>query len=153
MSTGILTAQFVTQDDPVSDAIRALSGGLYSHVDIVWPGGLLLGAHQDGVKLRTYNYGIGKWTAIKRVQVELPDIDAAFVFFNSQRGKPYNFGAIANMFLQRDRPFTLDQPSWFCDELLYAGCLSGGKQMLSTPNPLRLTPWEVFLSPYWENVV
>src|ERR1700761_6117290 len=154
LAVGTLTAQFVTSNDPVSDAIRYLTNGVVSHCDIRFydaalPSGIgWLGAHQQGgVQVRPFNYA--KWTVVETRAVELPNILAAITFARAQIGKPYNMDAIANMALHRTRLFSMDQPSWFCDELLYAICLAGGVQLLGTDNPLTLTPQEVFLSPYW----
>lgn len=143
----MLTAQFSTCEDPGSDAIRWATNGLYSHVDLVLPDGLL-GAHLDGgVRLRPFGYA--KFSAMARVQCGVPDESAAIAFAIAQIGKPYNLEAILDMVLHRQRKFSMDQPSWFCDELLYATALAGGRSLLNTDNPLSLTPWEVYLSPCW----
>lgn len=147
MTAGIITAQFVTDNDPLSIAIRDLSDGLYSHVDLVLPEGLL-GAHiEDGVKIRPFDYA--KWTLRTSVHVAVPDVDKANTFARAQVGKLYNDGAILDMFLHRMRKFVSDQNKWFCDELLYAIVAQGGLELLNTDNPLVLTPWQVYLSPYW----
>ncbi len=147
---GIIVAQFVTEKyDPESALIRWASNGEYSHVDIVLPEGTLLGARANGgVKIRNFNYA--KFTAKSVVQVYVPDYDAAMNFAMSQIGKPYNYGAIADMIFGRDRGYDSEnQPSWFCDELLYATVSAGGRWLLNEPNPLVLTPQEVYLSPFW----
>jgi hypothetical protein len=149
MSLGTITAQFVTNEDLVSKVIREASDGEYSHVDLVLPTKGLLGArHDGGVALRPPNYNT--WTKVSRVQVEVPDVEAAYVFAMAQLGKPYNLDAILSMVTHRDRSFSLEQKSWFCDELLYATVMSGGVKLLNTDNPLGLTPWEVYLSPFWK---
>lgn len=150
MASGMLIAQFSTCNDPTSDAIRWATNGEYSHVDIVLPEGLL-GAHEHGgVETRPPNYA--NFTKVKIVQAELPDIDAALAFARAQKGKPYNIIAILDMVLHRTRPFVLNQPAWFCDELLYAVALVGGVQLLNTDNPLTLTPEEVALSTLWKEI-
>lgn len=159
MPAGILTAQFSTQGDLGAAAIRYLTDSEISHVDLVVPktmyaGGVvlkkdcLLGARlSGGVQQRKPDYA--KFTRTVRLQVEVPDIDAALIFAAQQIGKPYNIGAIADFFLHRTRTYSPDQKSWFCDALLYAICAAGGVRLLGTDNPLNLTPQEVMLSPEW----
>jgi|GEM_PF-6417883 len=144
----MLTAQFSTTDEPASAAIRWATNGRYSHVDLVLPNGLL-GAHlEGGVQLRPFGYA--NFTATERVYCEVPNESVALAFAIAQIGKPYNGDALLDMVLHRERKFAMEQSSWFCDELLYAAALAGGVRLLNTDNPLSLTPWEVYLSPYWK---
>lgn len=148
MSAGILVAQFSTEGDPLSAAIRYFSNGSVSHVDLVLPDRLLGARLKGGVQLRPPNYA--KFTYIRRLQVEVPNVEYAVSFGLAQIGKPYNWRALVDMGLHRKRKFSIQQKSWFCDELIYAICLIGGTQLLNTDNPLNLTPEEVMLSPDWK---
>jgi hypothetical protein len=157
----MLTAQFSTDNDPESSVIRYLTTGTVSHVDLVLPAGLilpdktlskggeLLGARlKGGVAIRPSNY---KTFTVKNVLcVDLPDVNSAYAYALGQVGLPYNKDAIIDMVFHRERSFSINQKSWFCDELLYAVCLSGKLALLNTDNPLTLTPEEVMLSPYWK---
>jgi hypothetical protein len=144
----MIVAQFSTDNDLESHAIRWATNGQFSHVDLVLPDGLLGARAKGGVRLRPFDYK--KFTARSRVACEVPYEDVAIKFARMQIGKPYNFKAILDMVAHRERSFTLDQPSWYCDEFVYAIALVGGVQLLSTDNPLGLTPQEVYLSPFWK---
>lgn len=145
-----ILAQFSTDNDPGSEAICWATGGEFSHVDVIVPGGLLGARMKGGVMVRALNYKTFTKKAI--VSVDVPNEAAARAFLYAQIGKPYNTEAIIDMIFHRQRNFFLEQPKWFCDELLYSAVEEGGVMLLSTANPLTLTPWEVFLSPYWKPV-
>lgn len=165
MRPGVLTAQFSTERGVEAALIRYLSAGWCSHVDVVVPRAVarkhgmpiagtqaLLGARSNGgVQLRPADYA--KFTRTARVQVELPDIDAAYSFLFAQLHKPYATRRILDFFLHKfgaERPFNPNRKSWFCDELVYETCMAGGVQLLNTDNPLNLTPQMVYNSPKWE---
>lgn len=145
---GMLIARAVTEACVESAAIRYFSNGNVSHMDLEMPNGTLLGARiHGGVRERPHGYA--KFTFIQRMSVWVPDLDAAHNFARAQIGKPYNWRALVNMGMHRKRKFTMDQKSWFCDELVYAAAMAGGLHLLKTRNPFNLTPYEVTLSPCW----
>ncbi len=162
MKSGMLISQFSTEAGVGSAVIRYFSDSSVSHVDLVIPQdmcvtgvrlkkGWLLGARlHGGVQQRPPSYA--KFTRTLRVGVEVPDVEAAYAFAVRQIGKPYNKRAILDFFLHRERTFTPDQPAWFCDELNYQIVAAGGRLLLGTENPLKLTPQEELLSPYWKVV-
>lgn len=173
MAAGILSSQFSTESDPVSAAIRYLTDGDYSHVDLIvtkanivafsafvpnpktrtlletWePEYGLLGARLNGgVAIRKPGYA--NFTKIAHCTCEVPDVNAGYVFAFSQIGKPYDKTAILNMFLHRARPFSMQMPQWFCDCLNYTIYWAAGKLLLNTTNPERLSPQEEYLSNDW----
>lgn len=156
---GMLVAQFSTEDGIGAAAIRYFSDSAISHVDLVIPRGIalqfghpiqtatgLLGARMGGgVRLRAPNYAKFTRTIVKGCVV--PDLHAAYVFAFGQIGKPYDKRAILDFFLHRHRNFTPMERSWFCDEFAYTAYWQGGKLLLGSGNPLRLTPQEMLLSP------
>jgi hypothetical protein len=158
----MLVSQFSTEAGIGSAAIRYLTVSDFSHVDLVVPEemqvgttllqeGWLLGARSHGgVQQRPPEYA--KFTRTLRVGCVVPDIDAAYAFAVAQLGKPYNSWAILDFFLHKQRKFTPDQASWFCDELNYSIYAAGGLLLLDTEDPLQLTPQEELLSPYWKAV-
>jgi len=168
MSAGVLTAQFSTEGDPISAAIRYFTDSDISHVDLVVPRYLLRGPVCDALTVKGYNYALlgarfnggvqarsphyAKFTKIVQLKVAMPNVEAAYAFALAQIGKPYNKGAILDFVLHRRRKYSPRQARWFCDELLYAVCTAGGTLLLDTDNPLDLTPKEVMLSPKWEPV-
>jgi hypothetical protein len=159
---GFLVSQFSAESGFFDWTIRYFTNSDIAHVDLVVPamvvigmGGncaeseMLLGARlKGGVQLRLPNYA--RFTRTIRVGCQVPDIDAAYHYAFAQIGKPYNKRAIVDMFLHRERLFTPNQKSWFCDELNYEIYLAGGVQLLDNPNPLNLTPQEELLSPLWK---
>ncbi len=163
MKSGLLLAQFSTENGFASAAIRYLTASDVSHVDLVVPRRIgleyydafhappttpegLLGARLNGgVQLRPSNYA--KFTRTARLGCIVPDIGAAYKFAFDQIGKPYDKGAILDFFLHRKRKFTFDAPDWFCDCLNYAIFWKGGKKLLNCDNPEGLTPAEEMLSP------
>lgn len=148
MRPGRLLSQFSTEATAGAAAIRYFTEGTVSHVDLVLPTGELLGARlSGGVAVRPPNYA--KFTATYRLWAEVPDIDAAYAFAHAQVGKPYNWKAIVDMALHRERKFSQYQSSWFCDELNYEIYAAGGLALLNLSNPFWLTPQEEMQSPYW----
>ena len=146
----MISAQFSTDNDPGSQAICWATNGQFSHVDVIVPDGLLGARMTGGVMVRPANYKTFTKTAV--VEVDVPNEAAALAFLYAQIGKPYNTEAIIDMMFHRSRNFFLEQPKWFCDELLYCAVEEGGVLLLNTVNPLTLTPWEVYLSPHWQPV-
>ena len=160
--TGFLVSQFSAEHGFFDWGIRYLTDSDIAHVDLVVPAmvcigmgkpcttnEMLLGARlSGGVALRPPNYA--KFTKVIRVGCNVSNIDAAYRYAFSQLGKPYNKMAILDMFLHRERSFTADQKSWFCDELNYEIYKAGGIQLLDCSNPLNLTPQEELLSPLWK---
>ena len=163
MKPGILTSQFVTDTGIGSGMIRYLTDGQVSHVDLKVPCseivkrghfewryayGLLGARSKGGVQLRYPAYA--KFTYINTLSVQVPDIDAAYDFAFAQIGKPYALHVIWDMFLHKQRPFTMDQKDWICDELNYAIVGAGGIQLLGCANPMNINPQVEMESPLWE---
>ncbi|MHB8303619.1 MAG: hypothetical protein ACYDC6_12390 [Acidobacteriaceae bacterium] len=156
---GMLVSQFSASKGISAALLRYLQGNAkIEHVDVVVPAAIakayghpilsrygLLGARMDGgVQLRPPNYA--QFLRKSFLGCVVPDIDGAYEFLFAQVGKPYNKGAILDFFLCRERKFSWDQSSWFCDELDFCAYWRGGKVVLNTTNPLNLTPQELFLS-------
>ncbi len=168
-SGGYLYLLASTEGGALSSLIRYFSGPnvKVSHIDAVMPTdkrfisaawrdrrlrpGALVGARfSGGVQVREPGYG--KFTYTRRMRVWVPDVSAAYRFLAAQIGKPYAKRAIVNFFLHRSRPFEMEQPEWFCDELFYAFALAGGTQLLHDANPSCLSPAELLLSDCLEDV-
>lgn len=110
--------------------IRAIDGGLASHVGIGMPDG--------GVWDVTLRHGVKRWDThaawmalhgrqeVGRVAFQLPDPAAALTFLQGVDGAGYDVMAALGIGL-----FTnLDDPRrWFCSELLVAFAKAGGMQM------------------------
>lgn len=131
----MIRLRFVTGNDLISEAIRAWQkDGWATHVEAVLPDGSLLGAHEDGVKIRPAGYD--KATMTRELFVELDGSgpgsvrrilraltiasaqeEAFYAFLVGQVGKPYDNTAIAGLVLGRD---WREDDSWICSELMAA---------------------------------
>jgi hypothetical protein len=69
---GAITLQFVTTKGLLSRAIRVFERAWMSHVDSVMADGRLLGAQEDGVKIRPPHYE--KFSRVERVVIAVPDV-------------------------------------------------------------------------------
>lgn len=116
-----ITLQFSSQNDLGSEAIRFFEHGIYSHVDVVFPDGTLLGARNDalagipsGVRIRPPTYT--DFSAIKRVVIPttLEQTKAFYGFLLDQVGKPYDETAIVAFVVGRN---WRDEDAWYCSEL------------------------------------
>lgn len=173
-TSGLLVAQFVTEDTLASAAIRYLSASHFSHVDLVvslaqirafasfvedrptrialsaWhePEGLLGARWSGGVQVRRTNYA--KFSRRVRKGCVVPRASDGLRFAFQQIGKPYAKRKILDFFLHkfgRDNVFDPDQPGWFCDELNYEIFAQAGKLLLDDRNPCNLSPQCEYLSP------
>jgi hypothetical protein len=129
-------AQIVKQlstegDDPVSQAIRAVQHSPaalpYTHVDIVMPDGMLLGARSDnGVKIRPPNYA--SFTHIHPVTIECSEKQAEtyYAFAKAQVGKLYDYQAISAFLVPTLTRDWMDGHAWFCSELDAAAMFHAG---------------------------
>jgi hypothetical protein len=120
----MITFQFSRQEDVVSDLIADYTKAWCSHVDIVWPGGKLLGARSNiegnvpaGVQLRPDGYA--PFTKTERVSLmATPDQERHFYdFLAAQVGKPYDKLAVLGFGVGRD---WRNPDKWFCSELAMA---------------------------------
>jgi hypothetical protein len=145
-----VTLQFVQGKDWSGRLIEWFGGGpRYSHVDIVTPTGMLLGARSDvvggrpaGVQVRPSDY-IGDE---KFLRISLPcssaQANAFYDFLNAQIGKPYDKIAILAFLIGRD---WRDTSAWFCDELAASALETAGLiQPLAVPEN-KLTPGSLLL--------
>jgi hypothetical protein len=96
--------RFVTCGDLVSALIRDKTFCAYSHVEFVLNDGTTLGAHAEGgVAIRPANYDNFTKIAVFNVPVATDEVKASILAFAmAQVGKPYDFGAIAGLVLNRD---------------------------------------------------
>jgi hypothetical protein len=123
-----LEFQLVRADSPGSNLIGYFGGGDFSHVDIVWPDGRLLGARSDhirrmanrtrcnlprGVQFRPDGYE--RWSRVVRVRVPctVPEKARAMAWALKQEGKPYDVLAILAFAIGRD---WRTEGEWFCSE-------------------------------------
>ena len=137
--------RFVSGISWVSGIIRWQQWGDWSHVDIVFPDGRLLGALEGrGV---VFHDG-GKVARELYVGVPVPDADAAYAFYQGQAGKGYDYWGCIAGFLVRSDWFN-DTSKWFCSELATRGLveaglcppLAGNSNRVSPPMLLQMLSW------------
>ena len=63
----------------------------------------------------------------------------------SQRGKPYDYSALAGIVLHRD--WGTDDSRWFCSELIAWAAQTSGIHLLRTEHKNRITPNHLLMSP------
>jgi len=141
-----VTLQFVQSDDLTGRLIEWFGGGpRYSHVDIVTPTGMLLGARSDavggqppGVRVRPANY-LSPTDRTLRISVPATSKQAAafYDFLNAQVGKPYDKIGILGFLIGRA---WRDTDAWFCSEMAAAALEAAGLvQPLAAPAN-KITP-------------
>lgn len=135
----MITLQFSSQNKIGSKLIQLATWSPYSHVDFVLPGGSLLGARGDGVKIRE-PYGI--YDKCDRFKIDAPNsvIERAL----TQLGKPYDYSALLGFIFRRN---IQDPKSWFCSELVAWAFEKEGYPLLNSHNYYRITPRDLMLSP------
>ena len=113
--------QFVKSTGMASWLISRFGNGYWTHVDIVLPGGELLGARSDaiggkppGVQIRPPGYEL--WVDRMVIEIEASPWSLALGrgFLNKQLGKPYDRLAIVAFAMDRD---WRNEGQWICSEL------------------------------------
>ena len=146
--TRAVELQFATESGLSSWAIRWFTHSDYSHVDMVLPGGKLLGARLDGgVKVRDPGYGA--FTATKRVSILTPKAPAVYRAALQQRMTPYDWKAIIAFAVPALMPHRnwRDPNAFFCSELVAWALEQGG---FFTPRNValpanKITPGDLLL--------
>ena len=105
-----------------SDAIELFGGGVYSHVDIVWPDGRLFGARSDvignvpaGVQFRPANYMSSPLLTPISIPCTPGEALKGLTWAKSQEGLPYDKLAILAFGIGRN---WRTENAWFCSELV-----------------------------------
>ena len=135
----MITLQFSTTSSWSSQLIRWATWSPYSHVDLLLPGGWLLGATAThGVSVRPQVAERG----LRRFEVDAPDavLEAAL----SQRGRPYDWTGVLGWGVRR--PWQR-QDAWFCSELIAWAFEAAGQPLLRAQDLWRITPRDLLLSP------
>lgn len=123
---------FTTQPGIPSAAIRAVDGGMASHVGIVTTGGAVVDSTflHRGVRMWRRDEWLRKRTLVADVEFALPNEAAAHLWLLDQVGKPYDWTALVGWLLWRDWS---EDDSWYCSELAIAAALVGGKTLADRP--------------------
>jgi hypothetical protein len=144
--------QFVQSDDLTGRLIEWFGGGpRYSHVDIVTPTGMLLGARSDavggqppGVRVRPVNYlSPNDRTLCISIPATSQQAAAFYDFLNAQIGKPYDKLAIFAFIIGRD---WRDTDAWICSELAAAALQAGGITQPLAVAANKITPGALIIA-------
>lgn len=139
----MIKLRFITQHSPISWGIRMFTWSDFSHVELVLPEGYL-GADEDGVKIRPFNYCKPSRCVIGTVGCSADVSQKVIEFAKSQIGKPYDYTSIIGFIMHRD---WRERDSWFCSELVAASFEEGDYPLLDTEHMNRITPQDLLLSP------
>ncbi len=130
-----ITLQLSTENGIVSEVIRTWTRAWCSHVDIIMPDGMLLGARSEAVELGEGRFipagvqkrpvGYAPFTKTEHLVFDAGPICAKqfYAFLEAQIGKPYDKVAIAGLVLDRD---WRNPDRWFCSELAMAALETAG---------------------------
>ena len=115
------------------------------HVQFVLPDGRRLGA-MPGVGV-SYGPAPDASATVRRYRIDASGEVLAFA--RSQRGKPYDLGAVLAIGLRiRLGRNWRDARRWFCSELVAACCAQAGHPLLMADNLAVITPRDLELSPH-----
>lgn len=135
--------------------IRISTASAWSHVDMLWDDGTLIGSVSD--KQGGYAAGVQKLNLDERLKYggadryridrfHVDNENAARDYAESQLGKHYDWGGVFAMpFVFASRDWQLDD-RWFCSELVAACAIAGGSP-LQRMQTHRVTPAMVERSP------
>lgn len=139
--------QFSAQRLIGSATIRHFTWSPYSHVDLVLPNGLLLGARATrGVALYSPHEVENSRVAAYSVATNPRQQEAILRAARTQIGKPYDWGGVLGLALRSRR--WQDDDSWFCSELVTWAFEQAGVPLLRTADAWRITPRDLLLSPH-----
>lgn len=117
--------------------IQWFSMGHWSHVDVVMPDGMLLGARADGVWLRQPGYAPFRNVRLATIPAAPPQWLAFYRFVVDQIGKPYD--NLALWAFLRNREWHRED-AWTCSELPAAGLVRAGLLRMPITPPSKITP-------------
>ena len=138
---GTISLLFSTSGHPMSAAIRLGTWSDWSHVAII---------DGDEVIEATAPAGVRRFPVVQAINhakrgaiVELPcrDPQAVIAAAASQLGKPYDYTAIAGLWLHRDWQ---EDDAWFCSELVAWAFAEAGTPLFRE-HAWRITPRDIYI--------
>lgn len=131
--------------------IRALTASKWSHVDMMFADGTMIGAtSKAGVERTTLETRQKEVSAMQVCRIVLPDEEKAQRFAEAQVGKRYDWGGCFGTVLRNSWQ---DEDKWFCSELVAQVCEEGGNRIISANHYVsRVTPDRVDWAPQLEVV-
>jgi hypothetical protein len=130
--------RFSRGDNPVGSLISLATRSWASHVDIVLPSGLLVGAVPgQGVIIRDPQ-------PVAREEYWLAPVAGAWLWGMKEYGRPYDWRGVLGLYCP-DRDWHCPD-SWFCSELV-AHCLEKCNLSVVRADAHRVTPADLLRSP------
>lgn len=126
----------------------------WSHVDMQFRDGTLIGATRHGVEKMKINDRISGKRPVRAYRVdeiELPDEQAAYEFALAQVGKKYDWTALVGMIIPWRVNWDDDQ-RWVCSELVAATAAKGGRP-LARYDAWRINPGFLDSSPLLKTII
>lgn len=138
----MLTVLFSRRRNLGSCLIRAVTWSQWSHVDLVLPGGVLLGATvSKGVGYDMMDYRLSHASAAALVHLPA-DFDKAIAWAQTQVGRGYDWFGAAGLALHRDWE---EEDLWWCSEYIGKASKEGGFLPYDTGYIRRLTPEHLWM--------
>lgn len=122
--------------------LRVFTWSSWSHCGVLTRDGTVIEAAAfHGVIERPLSEFLADKSAYSGKDIALPDDVAAIAFARSQLGKPYDWAGVIGIGLHRDWE---DDSAWFCDELVEAACVAGGRRRF-VHDAWRVTPQQSWM--------
>lgn len=145
-----IIVRFITMDEIFSDAIRKITGSLFSHVEYGTPDFTWIGSHdRGGVQERKFDYCNPTREYVYAIPCEEVILHAAVSWMRGSIGTPYNYRDIIGLLFQAR---TLTNPHrLICSQFVCEGLLNffGPKRVLNVELnwTYRISPETLHLSP------
>lgn len=133
---------------PFSWLIRAATWSPWSHVDVIMPNDLRLGARGGKGVIITGVVTEASEKAVYEVELTAEQADKFFTALKSQLGKGYDWWGIIGFTLRKDWH---KENAWFCSELVAWAFKQAGKPVICEKSSM-VTPRDLTISPYFKRV-
>lgn len=128
--------------NPFSTLIRTITWSEWSHVEIVLPNRMLIGANApDGISINSIDHRLEKSSAAAYMTVEC-NADNAILWSYSQLNKPYDWLGVIGLGINRDWQ---EDDAWFCSEFVGKALMVGGYSPYDGYVIRRLTPQHLWM--------
>lgn len=115
---------FTSHDNLGSSLIRAIDGGVYSHMALVLPGDRVVeSVKKTGVRIRRLDSLLSDAWRYSLFTLEVPDEESTVKFATAQVGKPYDVTGLIGFGFARDWQ---KDDQWYCSELGMTALSAGG---------------------------
>ncbi len=135
---------FSTSRHPFSAVIRAITWSRWSHVALVDGDSVIEAAAPHGVQRTPLCAALARARDFAFVDIACRDQAAAIAAAESQIGKPYDYTALAGLYLHRDWQ---QDDAWFCSELVAWAFEKTQQPLLRSEVVRRVSPQHLWMLP------